>query len=135
MWTASSIGYFKRRNLLKNAQWQLVLVSVACVIWDKLTGWHGWSLDYVIPAVTVGILMVLVILVRVQRHLPKDYMFHFILTGSYGIVVPMILWLTGMLHVVLPSMICSAVCLLFLAWLVSFRGREFQEEMQKKFHV
>ena len=135
MWTASSIGYYKRRDLLKNAQWQLILVSVACVIWDVLTGWHGWSLDFVIPAVTVGILVVLVILVRIQRHLPKDYMFYFVLTAGYGILLPMGLWIAGMLKVVLPSMICSATCLLFFVWLLSFRGREFREEMQKKFHV
>lgn len=45
MWIASSIGFFKRYNLLKNVMWQLLIGSIICFIWDGFTGWHGWSAD------------------------------------------------------------------------------------------
>ena len=135
MWVASSIGFFKRHNLFKNAVWQLVVISVASVIWDFVTGWHGWSVDYVIPGVSAAVLLTLIVLARVQRRMPREYMFYFMFTACYGMVLPFILVMTGILHMTWVCMICSASCLLFLVWLISFKGREFREEMQKKFHV
>ena len=40
MWIASSIGFFKRYNLLKNLMWQLLIGTIISFIWDALTGWH-----------------------------------------------------------------------------------------------
>ena len=57
MWLALAVGFFKRYNLLKNAMWQLIIVTVGCLIWDWLTGWHGWSIDFVLPGVS-GLIMI-----------------------------------------------------------------------------
>ena len=54
MWIASSIGFFKRYNLLKNAMWQLFIGTIICFIWDALTGWHSWSVDLVLPIMSVS---------------------------------------------------------------------------------
>lgn len=135
MWIASSIGFFKRHNLLKNVVWQLVVVSVASIVWDYVTGWHGWSAEYVIPILNVALLLALLVISRLQRLMPKNYMIYFVFTAVYGLVVPTILMLAGIASMKLPCMICCAVCLVFLAWLLSFKGREFRDEMQKKFHV
>ena len=43
MWFASSTAFFKRHNLLKNAMWQLLVVTIGCTIWDKMTGGRPWS--------------------------------------------------------------------------------------------
>ena len=56
MWIASSIGFFKRHNLLKNAMWQLIIGTIICFIWDALTGWHSWSVDLVLPIMSVSTL-------------------------------------------------------------------------------
>ena len=49
MWAALSMGYVKRHNLLKNGMWQLLGVTIGCVLWDVCTGWRGWSVNYVLP--------------------------------------------------------------------------------------
>lgn len=49
-WILTTVGYKKRRNLLKNALWQLILISAGLIIWDFATGWRGWSLDIALPA-------------------------------------------------------------------------------------
>ena len=46
-WLIVAVAYAKRRNILKNEIIQLILVTVIAVLWDKYTGWHGWSLDFV----------------------------------------------------------------------------------------
>ena len=38
------LDFFKRYNLLKNAMWQLIIVTVGCIIWDWLTR-LAWLVD------------------------------------------------------------------------------------------
>ena len=40
MWFTMAVGYVKRFNLLKNAAWQLLIMSGICVLWDLGTGWR-----------------------------------------------------------------------------------------------
>ena len=53
-----SVAYTKRRNILKNEMWQLLLVTVLSIIWDHLTGWRGWSLDFIFPFGALAVLSV-----------------------------------------------------------------------------
>lgn len=48
-WLVVMVAYYKRRNILKNEMWQLLLISVIVILWDRFTGWKGWSVDFVIP--------------------------------------------------------------------------------------
>lgn len=135
MWLALAIGFVKRYNLMKNAMWQLIIVSAGCVLWDVFTGWHGWSINIVLPIVCMVILLSMFIISKVQKRTPKEYMIYFVMAGGYGVILPLILLLTGVLEIKVISFICVVVCFLFLAALVIFKGKEFQEEMHKKFHV
>lgn len=135
MWLALSIGFVKRYNLMKNAMWQLLIVSGGCVIWDAFTGWHGWSVDIVLPIVCMVIILSMFIITKVQQHTAKEYMIYFVMAGGYGVILPMILLLTGVVKIKIISVICVVMCFLFLAALVIFKSRDFQDEMHKKFHV
>lgn len=135
MWLALAIGFVKRYNLMKNAMWQLIIVTVGCILWDAFTGWHGWSVDFVLPSVCMVILLSMFIITKVQRDTAREYMIYFVMAGGYGVLLPLILLLTGAVKFQLISTICVVVCFLFLAALVIFKGKEFREEMHKKFHV
>lgn len=135
MWLASAIGFIKRYNLMKNAMWQLIIVSVGCILWDIFTGWHGWSVDFVLPIVCISILLSMLIIAKVQRQTAREYMIYEVMAGGYGSILPLILLLTGVIKLPIISVVCVVVCFLFLAALVIFKGKEFREEMHKKFHV
>lgn len=55
-WMIVAVAYAKRRNILKNEMIQLALVTILAALWDKFTGWHGWSLDFVLPFGAVAVL-------------------------------------------------------------------------------
>lgn len=135
MWLALAIGFVKRYNLMKNATWQLWLVSGGCILWDLLTGWQSWSVSFVLPSVCVVILLSMFTITKVQRHTAKEYMIYFVMVCSFGIVLPMVFLLTGLATIRFPSLICIVISFIVLAALVIFKGREFKEEMYKKFHV
>lgn len=133
MWISLAVGFFKRYNLLKNGVWQMLLVTAVCILWDRFTGWHGWSVDYVLPGVCLVILLSLLIITWVQKLAVQDYMIYYIIVGVFGLI-PFVLLLTGVIHTIYLSVICSAVCFLLLAALMIFRGKELLTELYKKLH-
>ncbi|EEG75357.1 DUF6320 domain-containing protein [[Clostridium] hylemonae] len=135
MWLALAIGFFKRNNLLKNAMWQLLVVSIGCIIWDAFTGWHKWSVNFVLPAVCVIIELSMLIISKLQSHTAREYMIYYVMASAYSIFVPFILLLTKVITVTTPAVLCAGLSFLFLLALIIFKAREFKEEMQKKFHV
>lgn len=135
MWLALAIGFVKRYNLMKNAMWQLIIVTVGCILWDIFTGWRGWSVDFVLPIVCMVILVSMFIITKVQKNTAREYMIYFVMAGGYGVILPLILLLTGVVRFTPICTVCVVACFLFLAALVIFKGKEFKEEMHKKFHV
>lgn len=135
MWLASSIGFFKRYNLLKNAMWQLVIMTNVSILWDWLTGWRGWSVDFVLPIVSVAILLFMFVIATVQKWPAKEYMVYLVMASVYGLFVPLLLLVFGAVSLQWPSLIGIVVCFLSLVGILLFKWKEFREEMDKKFHV
>lgn len=133
MWVSLAVGFFKRHNLLKNGIWQMLIVSAVSVIWDRSTGWHGWSVDFVLPGICMVIMLSMFIITKVQKLPVQEYMIYYIMVGIYGLV-PSILLLAGKVQEVYPSVICSGISFLFLAALLIFKGKDFFTELYKKLH-
>lgn len=133
-WVFLTTGYLKRYNLLKNASWQQLLITAGCVLWDLFTGWRGWSVDYVIPIATVVVLAAMVNIIWVKKLPPREYMIYLVMASGYGIILPLILLLTGIVTFRAPTVLCVAFCFLFILGLVFFRHRELKDEMAKKLH-
>lgn len=134
MWLALTIGFFKRNNLLKNAMWQLLVITIGCIIWDVVTGWRAWSVNFALPGVSVLAELTMLTISRLQSHSPREYMIYYVMAAGYGIILPLILLLTGVVTITFVSVICIGVSFLFLMALIIFRWAEFKEEMHKKFH-
>ena len=135
MWLTMAVGYVKRFNLLKNAAWQLLIMSGICVLWDLGTGWRGWSVNIGIPDICLLIQVVMLIISRIRSLSPREYMIYYVMAAVYSMILPLILLVTGVIHYRTPSVICIGCSFLQLIGLILFKRKEFKEEMHKKFHV
>ena len=135
MWLTMAVGYGKRFNLLKNAAWQLLIMSGICVLWDLGTGWRGWSVNIGIPDICLLIQVVMLIISRIRSLSPREYMIYYVMAAVYSMILPLILLVTGVIHYKTPSVICIGCSFLLLIGLILFKRKEFKEEMHKKFHV
>lgn len=135
MWLTMAVGYVKRFNLLKNAAWQLLIMSGICVLWDFGTGWRGWSVNIGIPDICLLIQVVMLIISRIRSLSPREYMIYYVMAAVYSMILPLILLVTGVIHYRTPSVICIGCSFLLLIGLILFKRKEFKEEMHKKFHV
>ena len=134
MWLTFMIGFLKRHNLLKNAMWQLLIITLGCIVWDVETGWHRWSVDFVLPITSIVILVTMLAIIRVRKHPPREYLIYLIMASVYGALLPTALALSKIVHIFLPTILCVGFCFLFLLDLIWRKSREFKEEMIKKFH-
>lgn len=135
MWLTMAVGYVKRFNLLKNAAWQLLIMSGICVLWDLGTGWRGWSVNIGIPDICLLIQVVMLIISRIRSLSPREYMIYYVMAAVYSMILPLILLVTGVIHYRTPSVICIGCSFLLLIGLILFKRKEFKEEMHKKFYV
>ncbi len=135
MWLTMAVGYVKRFDLLKNAAWQLLIMSGICVLWDLGTGWRGWSVNIGIPDICLLIQVVMLIISRIRSLSPREYMIYYVMAAVYSMILPLILLVTGVIHYRTPSVICIGCSFLLLIGLILFKRKEFKEEMHKKFHV
>lgn len=135
MWLTMAVGYVKRFNLLKNAAWQLLIMSGICVLWDLGTGWRGWSVNIGIPDICLLIQVIMLIISRIRSLSPREYMIYYVMAAVYSMILPLILLVTGVIHYRTPSVICIGCSFLLLIGLILFKRKEFKEEMHKKFHV
>lgn len=95
MWLTMAVGYVKRFNLLKNAAWQLLIMSGICVLWDLGTGWRGWSVNIGIPDICLLIQVVMLIISRIRSLSPREYMIYYVMAAVYSMILPLILLVTG----------------------------------------
>ena len=110
-------------------------MTVGCIVWDLLTGWHGWSVDFVLPGLSIGVLCSMMVISYIQKYPLRECMIYLVMAAVYGFLLPLILVLTGTVTWKLPSPLGAVSCLLFVAGLVLFKGREFKEEMGKNLHI
>lgn len=132
-WITLAVGFFKRHNLLKNGIWQMVLLPLVCVIWDLLTGWHTWSVDYVMPCIYLALQISIVTITWVQKLPVEEYMIYHIMAALLGLV-PGVLVMLQAPHFTLFCVLCSGISFLWLMALLIFRRKDVFNELYKKLH-
>lgn len=133
-WISLAYAVRKKDNIPKNITVQVFIVSVLSFGWDWLTGWRGWSLNFVIPIACSVALLSLAIVAKVMKMPPGDYIAYFIVDIVFGIV-PLVFYLTGLVSIATPSVVCISLSVLSLSALIVFEGKNMTEELSKSFHV
>ena len=129
-----AIGIAYRRDIPQNIAWETALVILLAILWDAATGWLGWSLDFVFPcACATGLLMEIALwgILKMPVHVVAGPV------GGLGLagLAPGVLVLVGLVNFALPSLLCTALSILFLAGLVLLRRRTAWGELRRRFHV
>lgn len=134
MWIAIIMAAYKQSNISKSILYQVVLLSVLATIADGVTGWHRWSIDYVIPAICLfGILTVAIIAIIMYRRI-EDYYIYLIINGLLGII-PLVLVLFGIADVAWPALILFLISVVTLSGMTLFTGIDIKAELKKRFHI
>ena len=133
-WLSLFFAIRKRHNILKNLSYQVTILSILSVFWDVFTGWHGWSVDFVIPITFVSAMSVTPVLAHILKMQTETYIIYSFLLMIYG-VIPVVFVLSGLSTIIYPSLICVAGSLFSFAALLIFEGRNMIEELKRRLHL
>jgi hypothetical protein len=134
MWLVVLMAVRKRRNVAKGTVYLVVLVGLACVYWDFLTGWHGWSLTYAVPSVVACSIVALLITVQVMHIEVAEHVVYSGLTVLLGLT-PIGFLAFGWVANPLPSIICAALSLVVLVLMQLASGADVRHELAKRLHL
>lgn len=133
-WMLLCIAVKKRANPAKAVLWFSITASLLIFLWDIATGFHRWSLNFVLPVLYICAIAATVIFARFLCLKPQDYIFYLVLNILLG-MIPMVLFLFGVPEVICPSAICAAVSIVTMGVLIIFKGGELKEELDRRFHL
>lgn len=134
LWLIFGVSVKKRGNLSKSILWQVLVVSLLALAWDLWTGFHGWSIDYVLPILCTCSLIAMSVTAKITRLRVEDYILYLVLDSLCGLIT-LALALSGALRVVYPSAVCVAASIIFLAALLLFEGRALRDELIRRLHL
>ena len=113
----------------------LIILAVAMMLGiDYVTGYRGWSLDFVVPSAILVVDLVIFLLILINRRNWQSYMMTEILTILLSLI-PVILRLTGMIHFkYLVWIAFGTSAFLFLGTLI-LGDQRARTELKRRFHV
>lgn len=131
VWLSLTLAVRKRKNIPKGMLYQTCLISVICVLWDALTGWNHWSLDFVVPILCLSGIITMAILSKILDWEIENTIIYLWIDALFGIV-PLIFYFTDLLVIKIPSIICVAGSIISLAAIIIFKGDSIWAELKRK---
>ena len=123
-----------RNNLIKTLFVETYLAMAVCLLVDALTGWHGWSVAYVIPIGFVLLVFVTISVGRAANLRLEEYIIYIFVT----ILLSMLQLIPVLTHVnpnILPAVISMAILLIAACAAVIFRFRDLRSAVEKLFNL
>lgn len=107
---------------------------VLVLLLDSYTGFHGWSVDYVLPGAVLLVNLVLLILMAVNSRNWQGYMASQLIMILIGLI-PVVLINLGVVKHPIVSEIAFLSCLFVFLGTLILGGRTAREEMKRRFHI
>lgn len=133
-WIMLAFAVPKRNNIPKNITYQVFFLAVFSLIWDYITGWRGWSVDFAIPIIFIVGIAALTIIPTLMKIPVSDYVISLVADGLFGFT-PLLFLLLGKVKIVYMSYICITLSILTFISLLLFERKNILTEAQKRFHL
>lgn len=128
------ITAIKRRNhFMKLLFTEFNLIVIITILWDYFTGWHLWSINYVLPFTCISYIIAMFIMRIFFKYYIKDHIIYITLNCLIGII-PLLLILIDVVTVEWPSMISVILSIFMVLLLAIFNRKSFTKELTRRFH-
>lgn len=128
------IAIKKRHHFAKLIFSEYFLITVGTIIWDYATGWHCWSLDYVLPLVSMIFIYISFILRLFFPYQLRNYLMNLVFACVVGII-PMFLLMFDVTSTKWPAYASAITSIVMFCSLLIFDGKKIKKELESRFHV
>ncbi len=101
---------------------------------DYVSGWYGWSYEVILPFIlTLGIVYI-DFFSWIHKSLLRDNLVYAIIFVGLCFL-PLIFYLTGITHVLVPTLLSTIAGALTILGILRFTIRHLSTELKKRFHI
>jgi len=133
-WIAVLATVYFRNNILKLITWEAIVAIFADIYIDYVTGFYGWSIDWVVPLTLMG-LGVATIIIALSIKLRLDEYIFYLLFDLVMAVLQIILVTKGITKNFWPTGISIMLYMILLAGVLIFRFRDLKKASEKMFNM
>ena len=135
-WIIINVGVRRRKSIPKGILCEGLIGVLLCLLWDRLTGWYGWSWRYVLPVTFAALGIFYFVMGMVDRRRLSTYAGYFLIS-ALGMAAVAVLFFTGHTDGVARhfAVICMGVTVSLLAAQIVFRGKLFLSEVNRWVHM
>ena len=109
------------------------IISFYIIFIDVCTGFLKWSTTYVIPFLTIAVTVIFTIMAIIYRESYREYL-GLLISIFFISFCPVIIFIFSFSTKAWTGFIAILYCALTIAGLVIFSGRNFRQEIKKRFH-
>lgn len=133
-WVTLIVGIKQRNNFIRLLFTEAILILIASIVWDYFTGWHYWSITYVLPFLSIAYITTLFFLRIFSKNIFRDYIIYFYINSLIGIT-PLYFLLRNLVSVKWPSIVCINVSILSILILAIFNHKQMIKELERRLHI
>ena len=129
-----AIGLEKKRSLSSILFYEYIFLCFAIYYWDRITGMHNWSLNYILPILSVVFVIANFVLRLVFR---REYIRYFrnIVLGSIVGILSLVLYAKGVISLIAPSFVSCVLGGLAMISIIIFDGKKVFVELSRRLHI
>lgn len=131
-WTVANSCIKKGKVIPGNIAVNITLIAIIC---DAISGWKGWSVEYIMPIIFSLTMLTAFIVEKAMKINIRHRIHSGIVYILMFIVIPFILCIFGISEVIIPSVICIVEGAILLIGFCAFHREVLWAELTKKFHL
>lgn len=122
------------RNYAKQIVWQVSLTAALVIALDFITGYRGWSVDYVLPGLLSAGILATCLMSIFNRTNWNQYALYQVLIGVFGFI-PLLLYLLGITDSLIMVLVTAGLALASILITFIFGDRSVKSEFKRRFHM
>ena len=133
-WITIITTMYLRNNLIKIITWEVVVAIVVDIYIDQKTGFHGWSVMWMVPSTLLALAIATVITAKVLKLRLDEYILYLVL--DLIMALSQIIFIRmGRNFFTWPAVIVIMIYLILIVGLVIFRFRDLKRASEKMFNM
>ena len=133
LWVTIRNTFGSRTHLGGKTLIQFLSLSLLLAAIDIFSGGYRWSVNYVIPFLSLGSTFLISMFAAAKKSRWNEYM-GYLLAAFFISLVLLISFFTGLSQVLWPSVVAGVYSILTVIGLYFFSDKKFREEVKKRFY-
>ncbi|RKM56274.1 MULTISPECIES: DUF6320 domain-containing protein [unclassified Butyrivibrio] len=133
-WVTILTTVYLRNNILKIITWEVIVAIVVDIYIDFKTGFHGWSVEWMVPMTLIGLAIVTIITAVSLKLRLDEYIYYIIF--DFAMTLGQIYFIKkGYNKLPWPVGISIMCYLILIVGVVIFRFRDLKQASEKMFNM